>query len=82
MKDIAGPLCNPAAFEYLMNVPSGRPIVNFLFDVVKPIYQYPAIKVPDALSLRRQRIKISDETFQEWLIGPGIGRNCARRGQP
>jgi hypothetical protein len=82
MKDIAGPLCNPIAFEYLMNVPPSRPIVNFLFDIVKPIYQCPGLKVLDALSLRRQRIKISDEPLQKWLIGPGIGRDCARRGHP
>jgi len=52
MKDIAGPLCNPNAFEYLMNVPSGRTIVNFLFDLIKPIYR-PGLRVLDALPLRR-----------------------------
>ena len=84
MKDIAGPLCNPNAFEYLMNVPPGRPIVNFLFDLfdlIKPIYR-PGLRVLDALPLRRQRIIISDEPLQKWLIGPGIGRNCARREHP
>lgn len=82
MKDIAGPLCNPAVIKYLMNVPPSRPIVNFLFDMVKPIYQGPALKALDALSLRRQRIKISGVTLQKCLIGPGIGRNCARWVHP
>ena len=45
MKDIAGPLGNPNSFDYLMNVPPTRPIVNFLFDMVKPIYKCPVLRV-------------------------------------